>query len=135
MITNVTQDRFFMDPTESSRGNCLQAATASLLGLRLGDVPNFHESPEGFWQGFDAFVLKHGFVVLCTDYDPCLDAFYLACGPSPRGARHSCVYRRGILAWDPHPSRAGILSVEDCRVLVPVAPSRWVDAGRSAESN
>lgn len=122
-MKEITQDKFFKEPTEECRGNCQQAATASILGLDLNDVPNFHDCSEGFWTGFHNFIKSRGFRVL--DISPNIepDVLYLAYGLSPRGVKHACVYRRGALIWDPHPSRAGLTKVDTINILVPVDPS------------
>jgi hypothetical protein len=125
-MKQITQDRFYRDPTPESRGNCQQAATASILGLELEDVPNFIEAPEGFWESFDQFVESRGFYGWLMEPQYAPDGLYLAYGPSARGVSHACVYRDGHLEWDPHPSRAGLLKVTSVHVLVPHDPSEFV---------
>ena len=119
-MTPVDQTHFWA-PDGSSQGNCLQAATASILDLPLDEVPNFHDCEQGFWQGFKDFIKSRGYVVMALRKDGWCrhsGAHYLAYGQSPRGVTHAVVYCRGVLAHDPHPSRAGILDVEEINVLV-----------------
>ncbi len=125
VMKQVTQDRFYQDPTPESRGNCQQAATASILGLELNEVPNFHECEEGFWQGFYKFMNERGWMAWDLGARWVPDCLYLAYGPSPRGVSHACVYRAGNLVWDPHPSRAGLVEVKSITVLVPRDPSQF----------
>lgn len=51
----VDQDRFY-DKEKGTKGNCLQAAVASILGLSLEQVPNFHEAESGFWPAYHSFL-------------------------------------------------------------------------------
>lgn len=121
-MTPVDQTLFWTP--EGNRGNCQQAATASILDLPLDEVPNFHDCEQGFWRGFKDFIQSRGYVVMALrngDMDSWCrhsGAHYLAYGQSPRGVSHAVVYCRGVLAHDPHPSRAGILDVEEINVLV-----------------
>ena len=124
-MKQITQDKFYRDPTPNSRGNCQQAATASILGLELHEVPNFHDCPEGFWQGFYKFCNDLGFEVHDKPGNYVPDGLYLAYGPSSRGVSHACVYRGGKLEWDPHPSREGLIEVKSISILAPFDPSEF----------
>lgn len=46
------------------------------------------------------------------------DVVHLMSGISPRGYGHRCVGVGGKLVWDPHPSRAGLLTVYSIGMLV-----------------
>lgn len=107
-MAEVTQTILHDDP-QGRIGNCLQAAIASALDLPLDQVPHFAEHPH--WQREMAnWALGHGYTVL---YSPTVDGIPLgvAYGPSPRAPSHAVVVRDGVIVWDPHPPRAGILSV------------------------
>ncbi len=121
-MKQITQDRFSKVPTPESRGNCHQAAVASLLGLALDAVPSFHDCPEGFWASYYAFVKSIGCCVIELPADRVPNVLYLAYGLSLRGPRHSCVYKSGKLVWDPHPSRDGLVEVDWVNLIVPVDP-------------
>lgn len=124
-MTPVDQDRFF-DKEKGTRGNCLQACLATLLDFPLKAVPNFAEMPAYAWQesmyrwlsfyGLDA--LQH---FAC---DPAPNGVAMATGPSPRGVRHSVVFLDGVMAHDPHPSRAGLLSIDSYWTIVPLTEER-----------
>jgi hypothetical protein len=80
---------------------------ASLIGLPLDEVPHFLEADD--WRGaLVEFAALHGYRVREGAEAPQLG---LAYGPSVRGVTHAVVYRDGLPAWDPHPDRAGLLSV------------------------
>jgi hypothetical protein len=114
----VRQTKFYVEGV--SRGNCQQAATASLLGLELDEVPNFMEQPEGFWQSFYAFLKRRGLYAFELGPNWAPDCYYLAYGPSSRGVSHAVVYRDGELAFDPHPSDEGIEEVKSITLIVPI---------------
>jgi len=114
----ITQDRFY-EPEKGLHGNCQQAAVASLLGLRIDEVPNFIEQEDGFWTSFFRFVTDHGYTQVELGGHRHFDCYYLAYGPSSRGVSHTVVFKAGKLAWDPHPSREGIREVESVCLLVP----------------
>ena len=123
-VKPVDQTQFYEEG--KSRGNCLQAATASLLGLALDDVPNFMEHPHGFWQSFWEFLAARGLISIELSGGRHFDCFHLAYGPSARGVSHAVVYRYGVLAHDPHPSRAGLIRVETSALIVPAKIADWV---------
>ncbi len=106
-------------------GNCFQAALASLLELPLGEVPHVVVHADWF-DRLTAWALGQGveLVPLDTAWTP--RGYYLASGPAARGLAHTCVYRDGVLAHDPHPDRSGLRSVEDHLVVVPLDPSSAV---------
>lgn len=45
------------------------------------------------------------------------DKYYLVSGKSPRGIKHMCIYKNGILVHDPHPSKEGITDLTDFQEL------------------
>ena len=116
----VDQDRFY-DKEKGTKGNCLQAAVASILGLSLHEVPNFMEAEEGFWPAYHRFLEKHGYIVFEPRGNVEPECFYIAHGESPRGIMHSVVYFDGKLAHDPHPSR-GDIKVSYIHLLLPINP-------------
>jgi hypothetical protein len=113
----VDQTRFYAAGV--SRGNCQQAAVASILGLPLEEVPNFAEA-ESFWSSFHAFLKERGYIVVELPGNRVPECYYLAYGPAARGARHACIYRAGKLVHDPHPDRTGLINVEQINLIVPV---------------
>lgn len=111
---------------EGVGGNCVQASVASILNLPLTDVPHFLEiAPEPVqWEfAMQDWLEERGIGYIRREGEYIFDGYYLASGPSPRGVSHMVVYRDGNLAHDPHPSRAGILSVARTFVLAPLDPA------------
>lgn len=50
---------------------------------------------------------------------------HLLLGYNPAGVGHACVGLAGALVHDPNPSRAGLATVDEVAVLVPVADMTW----------
>lgn len=119
----------FHDPEKATSGNCMQAAVASLMGLNLKEVPNFVEVCSGeshaMYELFRRWLDEYGLDMLSLPGAWSIRSFYLGVGPSPRGVHHMVVLNDGELAHDPHPSRAGLLRVERCYVLVPKVVANW----------
>ncbi len=111
------------DAENPNKGNCTEAAVASLLGIPL--PPKFGPSGDvyDFWTDMDACFATHGFWAMRKDGDYQPDGLYLASGPSARGCKHMVVMRAGKLVHDPHPSGAGLLRVEHVWLAVPVDPA------------
>lgn len=119
-VHEVTQSILHGDPS-GRPGDCLRAATASLLELPLADVPHFVEH-EDWLERFADFCAEHGYRPLqrCPDADV---AYGMAWGPSERGVRHAVCWVDGAIAWDPHPTRAGLLKVTELIAFEPVGGS------------
>lgn len=113
-------------------GDCFRAALATLLGSDLHEVPHAVQYLS-WWSVARRHVrrTRPGWDLGCwTDvtwplYRPDPDAYIpplaLATGPSPRGPFSHVVVvdaTTGALAHDPHPSRAGLLSVSEVYGLI-----------------
>jgi hypothetical protein len=102
-------------------GNCVQAAVASLLDMDLDQVPHFALT-ENWLQHLVYWSALRGWMVLRRSpewYVP----FGIASGPSVRGVLHAVVILDGRVDWDPHPSRAGLLSVSSAWEFRPGDPN------------
>lgn len=118
----VDQTTFF-DPDNPGSGNCTEAAVASLLGLKLEEVPNFRSDgfeAHKFWRAFKRFFRSRGYFIWMQAPDISIPVLHLASGPSSRGCSHMVIMRDGSMVHDPHPSRAGILSVNHTWVAIPI---------------
>jgi hypothetical protein len=127
----IKQTTFYQpdDAENPNKGNCTEAAVASLLGIPLphkfGPSGDVYE----FWTDMDACFERHGFWALRKDGDYRPDGLYLASGPSARGCSHMVVMRAGKLVHDPHPSDAGLLKIEHVWLAVPIDPAMPPNAG------
>ena len=113
-------------PGGHEKGNCTEAAVASILGIALADVPDFRANGAdamNFWDTFEAFLNSRGFHPLRLPGNWIPDALYLASGLSPRGVHHMVIMRGGKLVHDPHPSKAGIADPDNIWVLIPFDPA------------
>jgi len=119
----IDQDMFY-DPEITGNGNCVQAAIASLLGLRLDEVPHFNlvygPSPCDIEDGIDKFLAERGYALVRLPYNHVPEVCYLAYGRSSRGCFHVVIMNAGKLIHDPHFSREGVLKVDEIKVLVPL---------------
>lgn len=109
-------------------GNCFSACIASLLELRIEDVPYFMDSSR-WWEDFETWLLPLGYFPLLVPLDGewAPPGLHVLSGTSERGARHSVVARGREIVHDPHPGRAGLVTRDRTVVLVPLDPSRRTD--------
>jgi len=111
---------------EGRPGDCWKACVASLLDVQDYDsVPHF-VALEDWWGETVKYVWAETGKSLRKWRDPAfipegLD-YFIGTGPSPRGDFYHAVIvdRDGNLVHDPHPSRLGILAVEDYFAPLPV---------------
>ncbi|MFJ6085154.1 hypothetical protein ACIQI8_27475 [Streptomyces sp. NPDC092369] len=116
----VTQSILHDDP-EGRPGNCLQATVASLLELPLKSVPHFIAEGPRWLELMEAFCRGQGYALRFLPADAYC-AYGMAWGVSPRGVRHSVCWADGRMSHDPHPSRAGLLTVTDLIAVRPICP-------------
>lgn len=123
----VDQTIFVTDPVR--KGNCYAACLASFLGCDLHEVPHVVEmgialggedDKAAWWAMALGFMFARGYwperIPTLADAEP--GELVFVGGPSPRGVAHQTLYRDGELWHDPHPSRAGLLSIEEDDLVV-----------------
>lgn len=125
------------DPENDIKGDCMQAAVATLLGIELADVPDFTHGlllADGdpvelmvFWRRFHYFFEQRGLLAhrVVHSVNPPPEALHLVDGMSPRGTMHMVVMRGRELFHDPHPSRAGIKFANSRYVITPIDITEW----------
>jgi hypothetical protein len=111
------------------RGNCLSACVASLLEIPIECVPNFtsepHEPPGMQPIRLNEWLSDLGLrAVYCMTstmhHDHATpDGFYIITGFSPRGRPHVVIGHGKQIAHDPHPSRAGLVSIDGLILICP----------------
>jgi hypothetical protein len=121
-------------------GNCVQATYATLFDCPIECVPRFDPAAIGGSKQGDLerqwlASLGLDLVEIAVPSDgelpgEVLDvvaeewpAPHLISGMSPRGFGHRCVGIGGRVAWDPHPSREGLVTVYSIGLLVPMIES------------
>jgi hypothetical protein len=96
-------------------GNCMAAAIASILELRIEDIPAFEDMPSpNWWFSLQTWLISKGYVLKNHNADKdsaMIKDYYIACGTSPRGLEHSVIYKDGKLVHDPHPDGGDIKKV------------------------
>jgi hypothetical protein len=145
-VKAVHQDKFRDPdgPDQADRGNCFQAAIASMLELDLDDVPNFVQDDEdgkgNWWTRTQEWLGARGLWLADLPshnwkYVAPPDALTFVTGPSPRDPtgkmKHIVLWRgRGVdgsLVHDPHPDGTGLSGDDDSwghYVLVPLDPAK-----------
>ena len=135
-MTPVDQTEFSnVDVEPVTHGNCLSACLASILDMPIADIPNYATvyQQTGKWiDDFESLLLGRGYQLLEFFYfpqngtwedllkqSPGIDGYFICCGPSPRESAggHAVIYKDGVLFHDPHPSRAGLLVLEDAYII------------------
>lgn len=125
----VDQSRMY-DPTDQQPpGNCWAACIASILEVSLEEVPDEGKfwlpgmSPRKSWPKYHEAMMawlaeKNLTLVECSVHNIVVDwtdCHEILSGPSPRDQNvlHAVVGFGGEIVHDPHPSRAGLLQIED----------------------
>lgn len=122
-------------------GNCFTACLASILEVELDQLADiarvYRMAAERYeeaccdetriaewaevWEKIDERLARRFGVVLAHTGRRAPRGYSLAGGPGPRELQHCVVFHHGVLAHDPHPSRAGLSGeVEDFSVLIEV---------------
>jgi hypothetical protein len=119
-------------------GNCFSACLAMLFDIPIDGIPNFAEMGTDWFNPFLRFINNHGYDYYGMIYmlpfrehpaktwedvykrSPGVDGFYIVGGPSPRTYvknGHAVLYKDGKMWHDPHPSRDGLLAVQDVYMI------------------
>lgn len=117
-------------------GNCYGAAIASLLEVPLVALPDYVADAKAgkCWQRTIATYLYKHFRLMAIRTDSRITfrvqpkGYCLINGLSCRGEQHATVGLDGVIVHDPHPSRAGLVQVDDYEFLVPVDLDQIADA-------
>lgn len=111
-------------------GDCLRACIASLLELKASDVPHFTQqqiesAKLDVWAIVDDWLAQRGLALVIVKISGAPEpqiprgVHYIGIGPSPRGmVQHAVIYSDGAMVHDPHPSRAGIETLDRIGLLV-----------------
>lgn len=109
----------FYDKEKGTTGNCMQACFASLLELPLDSVPHFALEKTGWFKAIYDFLATFNLSMYQTPKEMQINFPHLVCGPSPRGISHMVIYNGNRLFFDPHPSRAGVLEIDERQIIIP----------------
>lgn len=125
------KQEFIHDPANGIYGDCQRAVIASLLDLPISKVPHFLADGKGdpviYWESLQAFLQSKGYAWLVVPQKSGAaffgaegNIYHEISGPSPRGngVTHAVVGCNGYVAFDPHPTNAGLAG----------EPSEWEHA-------
>lgn len=125
---DVAEPKRIMQTEFGPHGNCQSACLAMMLGFELSEVPNFASidgSNNEKYRAQGAWLHENGLWLMTVVKWQALPwppshGYYIAGGTSPRGYRHSVIFKDGNLWHDPHPDGTGIGEVEDVDLLLPL---------------
>jgi len=134
----IDQTTFSSDWQADDCGNCLQACLASIFDFELSDVPHFVHLYDDWFHPLQDWLAGYGlYAMKVVNPHPEKDGYErllgvkgcaLMFGKSPRGAfDHIVVSDGGKLAHDPHPTHAGLESVNGFYVFVSLNPIQRAD--------
>lgn len=114
--------------------DCLRCCLATVLCLPYEEVPHFVGDAPSRWAdkmskwlnglGFAAVrVQATGDGEILHSYFDGNGATWIASGLTERGRNHATVWRGTEMIHDPHPSRAGLLTITAALVIVPIGMS------------
>lgn len=119
----------FSTPEDKVKGNCLQAALASIFELPLEKVPHFAEMGHTWYEQMWEWLKRFGLMPLCVQKSSGRTVFgySIGTGPGPRGFQHAVVCYNGDMVHDPHPSKAGLVEIKEWIQFVLLDPSKLKD--------
>lgn len=131
--------------SDTATGNCWQTCVACILEVDPAALPaqvEIEADKRSYQNSLNVYLFKHHGLCYTVMYDfmfPIVllrePGWHMMEGPTVRtpnngGREHVVVGRHGVMAWDPHPSRAGLTYALRWSFLVP-PPARavgyWVD--------
>ncbi len=108
--------------TETTSGNCFAACIASILEKDINDIPHldFNESFSEYLERFHKYLESINFLYIECERHGLLNTnfnyinYHLICGKGPRKRNdknidHCVIGYKGIIYFDPHPSKEGLL--------------------------
>ena len=104
--------------TEATPGDCMTAAVASLFEIPYEQVP-YYANRDDWFAVFEALVVTqgytyHGTALSLADVSIGIGGWFLCSGQSPRhpDKHHMCLIHLDGTLLDPHPSNAGLDTLE-----------------------
>lgn len=118
LLRQVTQTLLYNPDDPTVQGNCLQAAVASLLDLPLEAVPHFSQFL--WWpQAMSMWARGRDLRMVGERTATIPERLSIVGGRSERGVDHVVIGGQGKVIWDPHPSRAGLVTIKDATWFEP----------------
>lgn len=131
-MRQITQTKLYRPadhPEGPQHGNCQRAAMASILEIGIDDMPPFEEAASAgrFWRQIHEWLEEQGITYRSFDASAPPEGYSIASGPAPRGVSHAVVALDGKVVWDPHPSRTGLLKIEEYETIRPMTADELKD--------
>lgn len=113
-------------------GNCLSACLASILEIPIEEVPVFSAMGDDWFKNLFEWLKSknceyHGCArgTWILHYTTGIDGYFIVNGLSPRAGidgnsskmRHSVIFHKGKMVFDPHPSDAGLMSMDEAYMI------------------
>jgi hypothetical protein len=116
------------DPATDTMGDCWRTCIAALLAVRASTIPHFvqdHETMHDVEVATSAWLRARGLELQWTSPFELegSTALTMLTGTSPRAVRHPVVGRGNQVAFDPHPTRAGLASTTGAYLIIPLDPA------------
>jgi len=108
------------DESKGVHGNCFPACLASIMELKLEQIPDMQNTPSDWFNILWDFLINNGYEFYGTgtkedvySYSIGIDGYYIVNGSSPRGVKrgHAVVFKNGVMVHDPHSSGLGVLEI------------------------
>lgn len=121
------------DPANNVVGNCFETALAGLLHIPISEVPVFPET-QTWKQQVNEFLRPFNLAYIPISVDSGIAEWFrdigvvglhhVLAGTTERSGdvTHACIGADDEVAWDPHPSRAGLTSGQTAGILVALRP-------------
>jgi hypothetical protein len=115
------------DPANGVLGNCFASVIACILDKDSPEdviqIQEYYETDPNWMDQLSYWLDNHRWELSNKPqgHDYNTDQLYLVSGRSPRNPSnsHICIYQRGILYYDPHPTHSGIVTEEYFYDLLP----------------
>ena len=109
-------------PEKGIHGNCFATCVAAITGE--DNVPNFAQEGKSKWFiALWTWADRLGWDVCSPNENRLPEGVLVAMGLGPRGFKHAVLWaggRDGMIIWDPHPDRTGLVG----------RPENWVSIDR-----
>lgn len=122
--------KIFQTKYGKEKGNCFQAALASLFELKLNDVPDFcniySTETEEWYEQFIKWLRRKGYSSLSVEADDLnrlnyKDCYLLITGKNKDDVNHCVIYRNGEVVHNPNKNCKGI-KPKQIDIIFPLNP-------------
>lgn len=136
-----TKQTILHDPENGIHGNCFSAVLASLLHLKIEDVPVFI-NPNSWRNELNQWLRQYGLAyVELGDFKDYIEAnsivglWHETAGTTTRfdDVLHACVGKDCEVVFDPHPNATGLKEITGTGVFISLRPWEYTKANKPSE--